>query len=650
MKRLCIYLVYDKKGQVDRYVGYMLKELKSCVDTLLVVCNQKQILKGREWIEPYADRIYMRDNLGFDAGAFKDVLCSLYGWKKVDPYEELLLVNDSFFGPFRSMKDILREMEERDLDFWGLTMHGGRQTIRGACCQEHIQSFFLAVRSRMLHSREFRDYWEEMPYYTTFNDVVRNHETVFTSYFGALGYRYGCLADMKPNDSPNTQNNYIQYSSIPYELIQKRNFPFFKKRQLEYDGLEMQTQESQMEALRYVDKETDYDVNMIWENIIRTLDCSDLYRSLHLHYVIEERQALGESHKIKPARCAILVRASWPEAAELVINYLEQLKRSADIFIVPNKATYELYKEKNFLCISIETKKEQKQWLEYLSRYFCIGVLEDADVTGNMRPSCEGKSYIYGIWENLAKNEAYIQRVIGLFDQEKNLGFLTAPQLVFGHYLKEIGTSWDEHYEKVQEEVKRMGLDCVVSPHKKPFAVTNNFWIRGKLLKRLFSNALPPLELWPYLWCYVAQDGGYYSAAVENAEYAGMEIINRRWMMDMLGDQVRRQYGDFDTFDSLRGQISKGALEKFCAAHQKLYLYGAGEMGKKYRALLPNIEAYVVSDGEPKNVDVDGEKVINISEVSDRKRAGIIVALNEKNRSAAIKVLTALGFEHYICI
>ena len=51
MKRLCIYLVYDKKGQVDRYVGYMLKELKSCVDTLLVVCNQKQILKGREWIE-----------------------------------------------------------------------------------------------------------------------------------------------------------------------------------------------------------------------------------------------------------------------------------------------------------------------------------------------------------------------------------------------------------------------------------------------------------------------------------------------------------------------------------------------------------------------------------------------------------------------
>lgn len=30
MKSICIYLTYDKDMIVDRYIGYMLKELKTC--------------------------------------------------------------------------------------------------------------------------------------------------------------------------------------------------------------------------------------------------------------------------------------------------------------------------------------------------------------------------------------------------------------------------------------------------------------------------------------------------------------------------------------------------------------------------------------------------------------------------------------------
>ena len=76
MKRLCIYVTYDFENIVDNYIGYMLQELRKLVDCLVVVCNYKEIAGGIEHIQPYVDKIYCRDNVGFDAGAYKDALCT----------------------------------------------------------------------------------------------------------------------------------------------------------------------------------------------------------------------------------------------------------------------------------------------------------------------------------------------------------------------------------------------------------------------------------------------------------------------------------------------------------------------------------------------------------------------------------------------
>ena len=109
MKRLCVYVTYDKQNIVDRYIGYMLKELRTCVDYLAVVCNQLKVVHGIEILEKYADVIFFRENKGFDTGGFKDTLCSLVGWDKILQYDELVLVNDSMYGPFKSMRLIFDE-------------------------------------------------------------------------------------------------------------------------------------------------------------------------------------------------------------------------------------------------------------------------------------------------------------------------------------------------------------------------------------------------------------------------------------------------------------------------------------------------------------------------------------------------------------
>ena len=61
MKRLCIYVTYNKENEIKEYMGYMLKALRGYTTTLYVVCNYLKISDGSERIVPYADDIFYRE-------------------------------------------------------------------------------------------------------------------------------------------------------------------------------------------------------------------------------------------------------------------------------------------------------------------------------------------------------------------------------------------------------------------------------------------------------------------------------------------------------------------------------------------------------------------------------------------------------------
>lgn len=122
--RLCIFATYDKNGIVDDYIPVLMQGLKQVSDYLIVVSNQVIKREYRARLEP-ADQIYERSDLGFDVGAFADVLNHLYGWEKVHQYDELILVNDFVFGPPYPFEEAFTKMDaQADLDFWGLVKRG----------------------------------------------------------------------------------------------------------------------------------------------------------------------------------------------------------------------------------------------------------------------------------------------------------------------------------------------------------------------------------------------------------------------------------------------------------------------------------------------------------------------------------------------
>lgn len=642
MKRICIYLTYDKQKIVDRYIGYMLKELRSCVDCLVVVCNQTEIIRGKDILETYTDSIFYRLNIGFDAGGFKDTLCEYIGWDTVLQYDELILVNDSMFGPFIPMKSIFAEMEAKDTDFWGLIKHGEAWDDVLGHIPEHIQSFFIAIGPRMLHCSQFKKYWEDMPYYETLLNTVMGHEIQFTRYFYTLGYTYSTLADTEINDSSVVENNITQYEFLSYELIRKRKFPFLKKNPIINVNFWCQTQENIIQSINYINKETKYDVSFIWENIIRIFDMTNLYRALHHRYIIPPASSKTNYKKI-----AILVFIKYEGSMEFVHEYLRNIHLEYTLQIFAERdICLKPYFEDNVPCKVISFKSMAKVLSDF-SNYDYVCVLHDIDMTSDARPSCVGKSYFYNIWENLIKDKSHISGVLNCFEEEPYLGFLAPPFPNFGEYFGESGKGWNGNFEQVRELIMGLGLNCQLSEQIAPFTITNNFWIRGQLLRRIKEIEPQSTALLPYIWIYLAQDSGYYSGIVESIEYASMNEVNMQYYLQSIISQVHKQYGEFNYFGELERILS---LQVYCKKHTEILVYGAGKLASFYKKFLYHVHAYVVTDGVKKPDEMDGVPVMFFSQIERPDQYGIVICLNKRNQSQVIPIIEKAGIKDFFCI
>lgn len=263
MKRICIYLFYDCENIADAYIGYILKELKKVSDYLAVVCNGWHIADGIGYVEPYADKIFYRENKGLDAGAYKDVLCNFLKWDEVGKYDELMLVNDSFYGPLYPWEDTFRAMDGMDADFWGLTRAPAGLDAKGKPYATHVQSYFLVFRKEVLHSRQFRAFWEGMEYPKTGYECVCSFELGLNDYLVGHGFRGMALTDLYKLTYQEGEIPYFLYS---LELIRDYKIPALKRKSLNFT---FKSFGNAFRALEYIRAEGVYDVSLIEDHLSR---------------------------------------------------------------------------------------------------------------------------------------------------------------------------------------------------------------------------------------------------------------------------------------------------------------------------------------------------------------------------------------------
>lgn len=245
MKRLCIYVTYDYESIVDDDIGYMLKELRSMSDRVVVVCNYDHIAKGMENIQPYADTILYRENRGYDGGAYKEALEQI---GDIESYDEMVLSNDTFFGPFLPLEQIFAKMEKEPCDFWGLNR-------RHIPMYDFTASFFVVFRGVTV-SAAIR-YIQN----TISKDMSRDHvlelfEQGISNELKREGFRMGTYCDIGAVD---------MYRDPDY-LINVLGSPVMKKRCFEPGYY---VEENCRRALKYIEQETVYDISLIRRTVER---------------------------------------------------------------------------------------------------------------------------------------------------------------------------------------------------------------------------------------------------------------------------------------------------------------------------------------------------------------------------------------------
>lgn len=204
MRRHLVFLHYDPEGYVDNAVLHTLRGFRPHVEKIFVVVNGFLDEQSRQRLDGVADEVMERENIGFDIGAYRAAFGRI-GYGELAKYDELLLVNYTFLGPVGSFDSLFERMGTVPVDFWGMTDHIAMtpHPIAGVgTMPQHLQSYWIAIRKRMLASADFREYWSGLKNAHSYNDVIIKFETQFTKHFADLGYtwksaygheRYGTL-------------------------------------------------------------------------------------------------------------------------------------------------------------------------------------------------------------------------------------------------------------------------------------------------------------------------------------------------------------------------------------------------------------------------------------------------------------------------
>ncbi|MGM1030243.1 MAG: rhamnan synthesis F family protein [Actinomycetota bacterium] len=285
VRRVGIFFFYDGDGIADETVRTLLDGVQPHFERTIVVVNGALDDESRaEFERRPGTELLQRDNRGFDSWAYKTAIEHI-GWDAMAEIDELVLYNFTILGPVASVEAMFDDMDARDLDFWGVTVHHGAPfdpwgLLETPTLPEHLQSHWIAVRASMLQSEPFRRYWDDLPPIPDYAHAVAKHEARFTHHFSSFGFRWAPYIDT----ADLRQTTFYPLNSMPVELIRDRGCPIFKRKTL-FAGIDSVIDEhatgNARDLYRFLAASGRYDMAVLDRHLARSADQRDVFETMH---------------------------------------------------------------------------------------------------------------------------------------------------------------------------------------------------------------------------------------------------------------------------------------------------------------------------------------------------------------------------------
>ncbi len=142
----------------------------------------------------------------------------------LDSTTELILCNDSCYGPVYPLENMFNEMGDRKCDFWGC--------LSSEDFTPHLQSFFCVFKAQVFKAKVFDDFFNGISKLQSFSQIVLEYEVGLCVKLKNNGFVFDSFIPLVIDETErllsltNTRNKTL----LPLTMVKKYKFPFIKRK------------------------------------------------------------------------------------------------------------------------------------------------------------------------------------------------------------------------------------------------------------------------------------------------------------------------------------------------------------------------------------------------------------------------------------
>ncbi len=148
-KRICLFAGYSSQNAIDGYVVHYIKSLTPFAD--VYYCADNSLADDEiEKIAPYVKGVFAGRHATYDFGSWAKMINAI-DWNEIEKYDQLILANDSCFGPLFPLTPVFEKMDSGFYDAWGIAKN------------KFLMSFFICAGKEVINDHLFRDFISTPP-------------------------------------------------------------------------------------------------------------------------------------------------------------------------------------------------------------------------------------------------------------------------------------------------------------------------------------------------------------------------------------------------------------------------------------------------------------------------------------------------------
>lgn len=528
-KRIALFHHYDAGNIVDDYVFYTLKMLQKQDIDIIFISMSNLSEKIIESLNTYILELYQVPNKGLDWNGWRTVLLKK-GYAYFDKYDEILLINDSCYGPVVPLDVFFKKMDSKKCDFYGITKSDFSDYPL------HIQSYFLGIRKSLFSCDIFWDFFRNMKIGDNYLNIVENCEINFSQTMYKNNFLSAAYCEYENSDVIVDLDHieHFAFNAVPY-LLRNYNLPFIKIKAFS-SGIprcadHFNKAADIINALHEI--KSNYPMEYIC-NHLRRIKPASWQKNLPGTLIVLD-PSIKEEKKNFDGKIAVFAHIFYEENINL-LNNLNAIPYKYDLYIstvsdTMNKKIEIKLKNSNTLINNYYIKtignrgRDLGAWLtefadKQLKYDYALKIKDKKSPTTFSGIAHDWKKFLD---ESLLYSRSYVAQLLNIFSQNKKVGLIFptyTPVLmhIHGNFAGDI-----KNFEWMKNVLNKCLLPYVEENFIPVFPAGNEFWYRPKALEPLFSAGFtlkdfPPEPLPPdgtilhgieRAYAYIAQACGY---------------------------------------------------------------------------------------------------------------------------------------------